>query len=303
MKPQLKKIGIVIPTRNRREELTNVLQCIMDQDCKINEVIVVDSSDLELTPPNFAKTETKFSYIYTNIRSAAEQRNIGKRSLNSEIDFIAFLDDDISIERDYLSKLLDIFASSDVIGASGVAINRKLSKRRTKPFGFSGFIHKLFLLDSNKDGILLKSGVNIPIRSDKSEENVVDWLIGCAMWRSFSIKDLEFESDFKGQSLAEDVIFSVRAGERGKLITNPSIIINHYESEIERPNKVAHYQMWVVNRRRLIQVMGGGLARLFAFQLANLGQALIFVYVGLKGDRSNFNVAKQIFMSSFKSGK
>lgn len=264
---------------------------------------MVDSSDVELTPPDFDKTETKFSYIYTNIRSAAEQRNIGKRSLSSEIDFIAFLDDDILIERDYLSKLLDIFATSDVVGASGVAINRKLSTRRSKPFGLSGFVHKLFFLDSNKDGSLLKSGINIPIRSEKPEDKVVDWLIGCAMWRSVSINDLEFEKDFKGQSLAEDVIFSVRAGKRGKLITNPSIIINHYESEIERPNKVAHYQMWVVNRRRLIQVMGGGLARLFAFHLANLGQAFIFIYLGLKNDRSNFKVAKQILVNSFIHGK
>jgi GT2 family glycosyltransferase len=221
--------------------------------------------------------------------------------LNKSVDFLAFIDDDILVERDYVSRLMSVLFATEAVGVSGIATNREINKKRLKPFGLSGLIHRIFLLDSKTDGALLCSGINIPIRSERDENLEVDWLIGCSIWRSESIEDLEFERDFKGQSLAEDVIFSVRARKRGKLITNPSVVIDHYESPNERPDKLAHYQMWVVNRKRLITVMGGGFIRRSAFQFANFGQALIFLYLGFRKDKKNFRITFKIINTSFRN--
>lgn len=297
----MKKIGIVIPTRNRRGELERVLACIKNQDIQIEEIVVVDSSDEYEPLPEWTNSEIKLSHIHTQIRSAAEQRNIGKRLINNKVEFLAFLDDDVLVEHDYASRLVEILVLSDAVGVSGVALNQKLSQRRMKPSGFVGLARRIFLLDSNRDGVLLRSGVNIPIRSDLDENIEVDWLIGCSMWRSGLISKLEFERDFKGQSLGEDVIFSVRARKIGKLITNPSIVINHYESPIDRPEKLVHFQAWVENRRRLINVMGEGITSRTAFQFANLGQALIFTFLGLIKGKKNFRIAFKILSTSIRN--
>jgi glycosyltransferase involved in cell wall biosynthesis len=297
----LKKIGIVIPTRNRRTELERVLTCIKNQNTRIDEIIVVDSSNDYVPLPEWTHPDTKFSHIHTHIRSAAEQRNIGKRLIDNKVEYLAFLDDDVLVEHDYVSRLVENLVLSEAVGVSGVALNRQLSQRRMKPSGFVGLARRIFLLDSNRDGVLLLSGVNIPVRSDIDERIEVDWLIGCSMWRIGLISQLEFESDFQGQSLGEDVIFSVRARKIGKLITNPSIVINHYESPIDRPEKLVHFQEWVENRRRLISVMGGGIARRSAFQFANLGQALIFTFLGFAGGKINFRIALKIILTSIRN--
>ena len=297
----MKKIGIVIPTRNRKAELERVLTCIKNQDTQIDEIIVVDSSDEYVPLPIWTHSEIKFSHIHTQIRSAAEQRNIGKRMIDNDVEFLTFLDDDVLVEHDYVSRLIENLVLSDAVGVSGVALNQQLSQRRMKPSGFLGLARRIFLLDSNRDGVLLRSGVNIPVRSDLDENIEVDWLIGCSMWRRGLISQLEFECDFQGQSLGEDVIFSVRARKIGKLITNPSIVINHYESPIDRPEKLVHFQAWVENRRRLINVMGGGIARRAAFQLSNLGQALIFTFLGLTRDKINYRIAVKILLTSIRN--
>jgi len=297
----LTKIGVVIPTRNRSKELQAALLCIINQDIQIEEVVVVDSSDNFDQLPTYSGSEIKVTHVHTPVRSAAEQRNIGKRMLNKSVDFLAFIDDDILVERDYVSRLMSVLFATEAVGVSGIATNREINKKRLKPFGLSGLIHRIFLLDSKTDGALLYSGINIPIRSERDENLEVDWLIGCSIWRSESIEDLEFERDFKGQSLAEDVIFSVRARKRGKLITNPSVVIDHYESPNERPDKLAHYQMWVENRKRLITVMGGGFIKHCAFQLANFGQALIFFYLGFREDKKNFRVTFKILNASIRN--
>ena len=290
----MKKVGIVIPTRNRRSELLNLLHCINDQNFTICEVIIVDSSDQDVVLPGIFSSDIKVTHIRTKIRSAAEQRNIGKRLLDGKMDYLAFLDDDVLIDADYIARLVCIIDTTNAVGVSGVAINRSTTKKRTKPSGLAGLVHRIFLLDSKSDGVVLNSGINIPIRSEEDINFKVDWLIGCSMWRNSAITSIEFERDFEGQSLAEDVIFSVRARAFGNLITNPSVIIDHRESPIERPDTSAHYNMWVVNRRRLIQVMGGGLARKTAFHLANLGQIVILVFLGIRKDPKYFAAAKQI---------
>jgi hypothetical protein len=137
---------------------------------------------------------------------------------------------------------------------------------------------KIFLLDSKKDGILLKSGINIPIRDRESGISRVDWLIGCSAWRFNAIGQTRFESDFLGQSLAEDVIFSVRMKKKGKLVTNSKILLAHDESDIERPNRKDFWEMWVKNRYRLVSISNPGAIGQCFFWWANLGQLLILCY-------------------------
>lgn len=269
-------ISIVIPTRNRPVLLTRLvsyLESAIDID---HEIVVIDSSDRNKSSENLAKFDN-VRYFRTDIKSAAIQRNIGIDKIENT-DFVFFLDDDVLPNDNYFKETLETFNNENVVGVSGLAISTKECKERRPPSGLFGLIMKIFLLDAKKDGILLKSGVNIPIRDRESGISEVDWLIGCSAWRFNAIGQIRFESDFFGQSLAEDVIFSVRMSKMGKLLTNSKILLEHDESDIERPNRKDFWEMWVKNRYRLVSVANPGAIGKFFFWWANLGQLIILSY-------------------------
>ena len=280
------EISVVIPTRNRPELLKRLLVALQNQNLRANQIIVVDSSDKLLRlPQDEIEISRVTTFVYTDIRSAAIQRNIGIEHVSHDCGYLFFLDDDVLPQPDYFEKMASSLSKNDVIGVSGLAINPKATHVRLKPSGLTGFIQRMFLLDSKHDGKLLMSGVNIPLRHGTKLPQEVDWLIGCAGWQFSEIKDLRFENDFYGQSLAEDVIFSAQAKKRGTLITDPSVVLSHDESEIGRASNQDHWEMWMMNRWRLIKVQHFGLPGIAAFWWSSLGQFAIFLLSKLiKGD-------------------
>jgi GT2 family glycosyltransferase len=239
-----------------------------------DKVIVVDSSDSNLQSPNL-QTIHGVEYVVTGLRSAANQRNIGLNLINSS-DYVFFLDDDVIPPKDYFAECILTLNTTGAVGVSGIALNPNIQNdfQRKK-----SFLHKIFLLDSSNPGTLLKSGVNVPVSVLESGSKKVDWLIGCSAWKYNAIGGTRFESDFHGQSVGEDVIFSVRMREKGSLVTNSDILLTHLESNIERPTKKEFWQMWVQNRARLIEVARFGRAGKISFWWANLGQLLILIFL------------------------
>lgn len=246
-----------------------------------DKIIIIDSSDKNLQNPNL-QTIPRVEYVVTELRSAANQRNIGLSLIDSS-DYVFFLDDDVIPPEDYFKECILTLNTTGAVGVSGIALNPNTQSyfRRNK-----SFLHKIFLLDSRNPGTLLKSGVNVPVTVLESGSKKVDWLIGCSAWKYNAIGGTRFESDFHGQSVGEDVIFSVRMREKGSLVTNSDILLTHLESNIERPTRKEFWQMWVQNRARLIEVAGFGLAGKISFWWSNLGQLLILSY--LKVTRKNY---------------
>jgi hypothetical protein len=117
-----------------------------------------------------------------------------------------------------------------------------------------------------------------------------EWLIGCSIWDFQKINALRFEEDFYGQSLGEDVIFSLKASSLGRIAADPTVIINHLESSIMRPNPEEFLYMWVRNRKRIVDLMRPGYIKYLAFHWANLGKTIQIIlqpnsskYLPLKG--------------------
>jgi glycosyltransferase involved in cell wall biosynthesis len=268
--------SIIVPTRNRPELLNRLVKVLVPQLIDGDELIIVDSSDPTLLSQNLSSV-ARVKYLMTKIRSAAVQRNIGLEHLGNS-KYVFFLDDDVIPNADYFEKCINILNKSNAVGVSGVALNPKSRVLRSYPKGLIGAYHRFFLLDSMKDGVLLPSGVNVPVRNYLGDTYQVDWLIGCSGWLTEKIGDTRFESDFLGQSLSEDVIFSVRMSKKGRIITVPSIVLIHDESEIARPSKDEFWKMWMVNRYRLIRVASFGTFGVFSYWWANLGQLGILCY-------------------------
>jgi glycosyltransferase involved in cell wall biosynthesis len=270
-------ISIIIPTRNRPDLLQRLIQNLENELQGDFEIIIVDSSDCDKQSTNL-RSKSGINYFITPIKSAAAQRNIGL-SLVNRPDFIFFLDDDVLPTNLYFEKSLKLFEHCEIVGVSGVVVSTKYHHTRVAPRGLIGIYMRVFQLDSKKDGALLKSGVNIPVRNPDSGVNEVEWLIGCSVWRYSAIGSTRFESDFWGQSLGEDVIFSVRMRRKGKLVTDTRIQLLHDESEIERPLKQEFWKMWIKNRYRLISVAEFKTTGRVVYWWANVGQLLILIYM------------------------
>lgn len=268
--------AIVIPTLNRHAYVNELLENISKMSTQPAIVVVVDASR-DVYVSNSKNSSIKV--IASTIRSAAVQRNLGIKylsELNLDLDYLAFLDDDVRVLPDYLQLIHTNFGNfPQAIGLSGIAISENERKLRARKFwNFIGL--------SGKDGALTKAAINIPVRNATSQVEV-DWLIGCSVWKWNIAQRLMFQSDFMGQSVFEDVLFSVEASHFGKLMVDPQIVITHLLAEEERPNNLNHYRSWVVNRYRLKRVAPERFS-LLAFFVANFVVAIkLIVSLRVKG--------------------
>ena len=298
MTRQSLSVAVVVPTRNRPELVRSLLKNLNSLDCLPKQIIIIDSSDDEELAKIVEDFE-KIHYQHVQIKSAAAQRNIGLLLVENEIEYVCFLDDDVIVPTDYLSKLIASMEEKKGIGISGMAINMSLPLRDL-PKGLIGLVHRLFFLDSKRDGVILRSGINIPVRKPNQGTKYVKWLIGCSIWKRSSIEGLKFEKDLMGQSLGEDVIFSFKANKRGKLLVNTDVILNHLESPVSRPNDFEFWKMWILNRRLLIRYMGNSLISQISYHWANFGQLLILVISRLRNRKRNWDAPKGIVIGVMK---
>ena len=266
------KFSVVIPTRNRADSLKNLLNKIEDQTYKPQQVIIVDSSEIEQSL--YKSVNSSVKYFHTTEKSAAKQRNLGMNFLNADTQVLFFLDDDTSPSTTYFEKMLNTLLSTNAVGVSGLAINLEKGERN-KPYGLVGFLKKISFLDSSRDGVVTKSGIGIPVRIRNSGVIEVSWLIGCSCWDYQKIKNIRFEEDFTGYSLGEDVIFSVQAGRLGKLFVNSNIILNHLELPQSNSNIIEFNYMWVYYRFRLHKYVDSKIDFYLAFYLSILSKVAL----------------------------
>ena len=240
---QASEVVVIVPTLNREKSLRILLSDIELQTLQPLKIIIVDSSDMPFKPEI---DDDKCIVVESKVKSAAIQRNIGIDYIKNHmphISYCAFLDDDVSLSSNYLEKLVkSIEEYGGAVGVSGIAISHNERNLKRNPLlDFIGL--------TGAQGSLTAAAINIPIR-ELEEVTEVEWLIGCSLWIWEKISEFRFEEDFMGQSIFEDVLFSLRVSKFGKLIVDSSVILQHQLELAGRPNDYQHYRDWVSNRYR-----------------------------------------------------
>ena len=271
-------LTVVIPTRNRSNELEKLVENLYANFKIIEKIVVIDSSDF-VNQKYESTQDSRIVYRHTNICSAAIQRNMGIALVPQNCKFLAFLDDDVIPPKEYFEKLINMLTTTaDAVGASGITQNPQ-KPRILKISKVYSLYRYIFFLDSKKEGVVLSSGVNIPYRIslDESSIYISEWLIGCSIWDFQKIKNCLFDSRFYGQSLGEDVLFSLKASKFGKLYVNKDIVLQHLESKIDRPSIFLHSRMWVRNRFYIVEELNSSKIHL-AYHWCNLGKLLSVLF-------------------------
>ena len=102
-------LSVVIPTRNRTSRIARVLDSLSRQKRLPDTVIVIDGSDepiCEEVEQIVGATSLPVTYVRHWPPSAAAQRNRGLRELPVETDFVALIDDDLTLDPEAFKNAL-----------------------------------------------------------------------------------------------------------------------------------------------------------------------------------------------------
>ena len=204
---QNNSISIVIATKDRPDELRNVLRSLSRQTSIPGQIIIVDASEKK---DKIAATDFKgfnLEYIYHRPPSASAQRNRGIQAVDDRMEFVGFLDDDITLETDAFEKMVRFWRKAPLQtgGCSFNCVNIPMvGSNRLKRLPI---VQRLGLYGKRK-GRVMPSGWQTLI-GKVDETTFVDWLPSTAsVWRRKIFDTFQFDEYFDRYSYLEDLDFS-----------------------------------------------------------------------------------------------
>jgi len=261
---------LVICTLNRPREVAQCLDSVTKQSRLPDVVRVVDSSasgDTRLVVDRYAAGVLVGRLLYQAAAPGLTgQRNAGIRAGRSDV--VHFVDDDTVLDARYIESILHEFETDPegtVLGVGGSIAN---IHRHRVPIA-----KRAFMLDSPRPGCVLPSGRN-PLAVDVQSVTEVDWLSGCAMsFRRVVFTRFAFNEDLEGYGLGEDVEFSYRVRQQGRLLVTPDARIEHLQSPTNRMAMPQYTYDEIVNRALRVRSRIGCL-RMRWFWWSVVGQLL-----------------------------
>ena len=168
-------ISVIVCTYNRCESLCDTLVTLKEQvlDTPLcMEIIVVDNNSNDRTKTvvldNTADSPFPIRYLFEPRQGISYARNRGINNAKGEL--IVFTDDDVIVEKDWVSKILNAFSDPTVGGVGGKIIPRW--EVASLPRWFSKDLHQnLALIDYGEEPFILDRdrpfyGANMAFRKE-----------------------------------------------------------------------------------------------------------------------------------------
>jgi len=230
--------SVIVPTRNRKNELLKCIKSIERQTILPDEVLIVDASD---NPQEIQKLCQSFEnihvrYFYHTPASLARQRNVGIRACNGEIVF--FFDDDIELDEEYIEESLKIYNDKNLANVGGVQ-GRDLNVKESFLQGKKRlYFHRLFFLNrSDKYAKLLPSGnvAHLDYGAEEVIHNKIPIEVKCApggivSYRREVLNEFKSDDNYDGYSHGEDVELSHRIAKKYKIYFTPDAKVYHNQT-------------------------------------------------------------------------
>lgn len=255
----------------RPKPLLRLLRSVQEQSLYPDEILVVDGSTNSETRIVLVENTFKnltYYLVPKEYRGLTRQRNYGIKKVSKEIEVIAFLDDDVVLEKHYFEKLLQTYTSfPEAIGVGGYIIDESRFefvgcdyKPTNDEFYFDGWkrkdgsrfvLRKKLGLDSDCPpgySSLFSHGRSVGFLPPSGKTYQVEMLMGgVSSFRKKVFNSLWFSTYFEGYGLYEDADFTLRVAKIGKLYVNTAAKLNHYHDASGRPNQYQYGKMVVRN--------------------------------------------------------
>ncbi len=141
-------ISVIITTFNRPDYLELAIKSVVDQTYKDIEILVVDDGSKVNYAEEICNKYEQCNYLYKENGGVSSARNHG--ILNSQGDFVAFLDDDDLWKRNKLEIQLDLLNSepeidlvhgpAEVIDEKGLVTGKQIGASVNKVYKRSGYV-------------------------------------------------------------------------------------------------------------------------------------------------------------------
>lgn len=128
------KVSVVVPTRNRPDQIGPCVASILSNAAPAFELVVVDQSDTDASGRALQayRSDPRLRYEASTTRGAAAARNVGIRLSSAPL--IAFTDDDCRVPADWVSRIQSVFESERT---AGVLFGRVAIPDELKGTGFA----------------------------------------------------------------------------------------------------------------------------------------------------------------------
>jgi len=285
-------ISVVIPTKNRPQDLITCLKSIITQTVLPDEVVIVDASDEQALKSHlnqFSEMNTK--YIPTARSGTTIQRNIGIRA--SFGDIVVFSDDDMIWDEDFLKQILSVFKSypPDRIGGVTARIVFGTKAREDGNLIKAGlsaikrFLVTAFFLTREGDGKFQLSGMPTIVNNANQVTGCEFLYGGCMAFRRQVIEEFMFDENLVGYGLGEDDDIAYRVSRKYQNYYTPHAQAIHSDASTSTSgNSYEHMTAMIQNRYYLFRKnLPQTLKHKLAFYWAVVG---LFVVETLDGTRA-----------------
>lgn len=241
-------ICFVVATKDRPHDLRRMLDSLATQTRPPDLVVIVDSSSQSVSQVAEEFGERLcVRYIHHQPPSAAGQRNAGIEAVPADIDLIAFLDDDATLEPNALERMFAFWeaAPSDLGGAAFNMVNCPAQKMtRVKRWS----VVRALGVYSGEPGRVMASGWQT-MTGFVSSDIEVDWLpSGAIVWRAEIARCHRFDEFFTGYSYLEDLDFSYTVRRNWRLAVVADAHYHHYPSPVRHTPQYGFGRTEVRNR-------------------------------------------------------
>jgi len=265
------KLSLIICTYKRAEPLLKLLESVKAQSLLPDEILIIDGSPDDETKQalnNIELPQLHYHKIRPEQRGLTKQRNIGIDLCSKDMAIVAFLDDDIALDKHYFKNLVlsyDEYPNAIAIG--GYISNEVKWKRvdsnyivKTSEFIYDNFVRKegsrfnlrkkLYLAPNRPPAHLPKfshgRSVGFLPPSGKTYQ-VEQFMGGVSSYKKEVFSKIKFSLYFEGYGLYEDADFCFRLQEHGKLYVSTAAVCEHHHDPSGRPNQFKYGQMVVKN--------------------------------------------------------
>jgi GT2 family glycosyltransferase len=235
-------VSAAICTYKRAASLRRLLDSLALQTRLPDELIIVDASpdadteEVVRNLPDLADYATSFRYyrVAEPLRGLTRQRNFSLDLVHH--DLLVWFDDDIVLEPSCLQEMEQTHRAhgGEIVGVGAHMQNE--SRELTMRWRLRRLLK---LTPSLEPGRYFRSGMATPWRFLEPTDQVVpgDWLTGYAMmWSTAIARQVRLNSVFVGYSAGEDLDFSLRMGQHGKLCVAGQARADHLHEQSGRPD-------------------------------------------------------------------
>jgi GT2 family glycosyltransferase len=250
------------------------------QIIKPNEIIIVDSSDLQDTDYGWFQDNWVLKELYNCEASANIQRNAGIDMLDDKSEIAAFIDDDVILENDFFEAISDIYESDrdeQIAGLGGFVAG--------EDEGFKLFHKKPLFIEGNE---LYKT----------------EGLYGCNMtFRKKVVENEKFDENLLLYSYLDDTDFSLSASKYGLIVRTKKARLKHLRVSYGRISEVKLGFALLGNTFYVMKKHGRNRLYIYYHMIFNLmAKALKACFIKERRPRfkGSFIAFKQILSGSFR---